>query len=146
MCVTGCGGWNRGKRMAPRSTLRIVVARPDHLGDVLLTLPAVMALRQAVPAAHISLLVALGLAPVARRCPAVDDVYLVPFPALCDWPEPLGWAATVAQQAARLHGCFDLALLPRPDDPISGALLAAAEVPFRWGYAAPRTRPFLTQA
>jgi ADP-heptose:LPS heptosyltransferase len=41
---------------------------------------------------------------------------------------------------------FDLAVLPRTDDPWSGALVAAAGVPLRAGYARRETLPFLTHA
>ncbi len=56
------------------------------------------------------------------------------------------WRGTVARAAGALRGQFDLALLPRPDDPWSGALVLAAAIPIRLGYAAPRTRPYLTAA
>lgn len=45
-----------------------------------------------------------------------------------------------------MHGRFDVVLLPRPDDPVSGALVAAADIPVRVGYGSPRTRPSLTHA
>jgi ADP-heptose:LPS heptosyltransferase len=126
--------------------MRILLARPDHLGDVLLTLPAVMALRSALPGTHIGFLVADGVAPLPRHCPAVDATITAPFPPLSAWPDPAGWADVVAEEAPALRGRFDLAILPRPDDPMSGALVAAADVPIRLGYATPRTRPYLTVA
>jgi ADP-heptose:LPS heptosyltransferase len=126
--------------------VRVLLARPDHLGDVLLTLPAAVALRSVLPGAHISYLVADGLAPVPRHCPAVDATLTAPFPPLSAWPDPPGWADAVARAAPALRGRFDLAILSRPDDPVSGALVAAAGVPIRLGYTSPRTRPFLTVA
>jgi heptosyltransferase-3 len=130
---------------APPST-RVLLVRPDHLGDVLLTLPAVATLRRALPGAHISYLVPEAVAPVPRRCPAVDATMTMAFPPLSAWPDPLGWADAVARAAPGLRRRFDLAILPRVDDPVSGALVAAADVPIRLGYASPRTRPFLTVA
>ena len=126
--------------------VRILLIRPDHLGDVLLTLPAVAALRSALPDAHITYLVADGVAPVPRHCPAVDATMTVPFPPLSAWPDPPGWADAVARLAPALRGRFDAAILSRPDDPVSGALVAAAGVPIRVGFATPGTRPFLTVA
>jgi ADP-heptose:LPS heptosyltransferase len=41
---------------------------------------------------------------------------------------------------------FDASILPRPDDPWSGALVRSAEIPVRLGYTAARTRPYLTHA
>ena len=129
-----------------RQGIRVLIARPDHLGDVLLTLPAATALRRAVPTARIGYLVAPGMADVPRHCPAVDETSVVPFPPPTAPPSPPGWAEIVEREAAGLRGRFDVALLPRIDDPWSGAILAAAGVPLRIGYASPRTRPFLTTA
>jgi ADP-heptose:LPS heptosyltransferase len=128
------------------SGARILLARPDHLGDVLLTLPAVMALRSALPDATISYLVADSVASIPRHCPAVDMTLTVPFPSLSSWPDVPGWADVVSAVAPTLRGRFDLAILPRLDDHVSGALVAAADVPIRLGYNSPLTRPYLTHA
>ena len=125
---------------------RILLVRPDHLGDVLLTLPAGAALRRALPTARISFLVPADAAAIPRHCPDVAETYLLPFPPLTAWPDAPGWPDIVAHEAPALRGRFDLALLPRPDDPWSGAVVAAAEIPTRLGYAWPRTRPYLTMA
>lgn len=126
--------------------LRILLARPDHLGDVLLTLPAVDALRRIVPGARIDYLVAPAAAAVPAHCPTIDETLTVPFPPPTAPPDPPGWAGIVAREAAALRGRYDLALLPRLDDPWGGALVAAAGIPARIGYAHPRTRPYLTEA
>jgi ADP-heptose:LPS heptosyltransferase len=125
---------------------RILFARPDHFGDILLTLPAVAALRRAVPDAQISFLVPAGLHAVPRLCPAIDEIYTAPFPPLTAWPGTHDWPNIAAQQAGVLHGRFDLAILPRPDDPVTGQLIADADIPIRLGYDCLRTRPFLTMA
>lgn len=124
--------------------LRILLARPDHLGDVLLTLPAATALRRAAPDARISYLVAPGSADILARCPAVDETIPLSFPPPGAPPCPPGWAKVVADAAPSLGDRFDAALLPRLDDPWSGAVVAAAGVPMRVGFAVPATRPFLT--
>ncbi|MGE5762604.1 MAG: glycosyltransferase family 9 protein [Mycobacterium leprae] len=125
---------------------RVVVVRPDHLGDVLLTLPGVAALRRALPTARLAVAVPSAAAAAPGLCPHVADVHPVRFPPLGarggdEW-EP----ADLRAQARRLAGRFDLALMPRPDDPWSGALAAAAEIPVRIGFDLPRTRPFLSHA
>src|SRR2546421_153525 len=51
---------------------RILICRPDHVGDVLLTLPAVAALKAAFPAADIGLVLDASTADLARRCPDID--------------------------------------------------------------------------
>ncbi len=125
---------------------RVLLVRPDHLGDVLLTLPAVVALRRALPSAHISYLVAAEASEVPRHCPAVDQTHTLSFPPLTAPPDPPGWAEVVTREASALRGRFDVALVPRPTDPWSGRLVAAAGIPIRLGYAHPHTRPFLTAA
>lgn len=125
---------------------RILVVRPDHLGDLLLTLPAVTALRAALPGATIAMLAPAGLEEVATRCPDVHRSISVRFPSLLLPPESTGWLADSARAADALRDQFDFALLPRPDDPWSGPLVAAADIPARLGYDLPSTRPFLTVA
>jgi len=53
---------------------RILIVRFSGLGDVVLTLPAVAALKRAYPKAHIAWLVADGPAEVLRHSPVVDEV------------------------------------------------------------------------
>jgi ADP-heptose:LPS heptosyltransferase len=53
---------------------RILVVRPDNLGDVLLAGPALAALRAAAPRARIDLLASPGGAAAAALLPEVDDV------------------------------------------------------------------------
>ncbi len=123
---------------------RVLMARPDHLGDVLLTLPTAAALRQAFPGSRIGLLVRTALGEVARRCPDIDEVFALPFPAL--YPSVVGeaWADVVRRYAGVLRDRFDLAILCRPEDPWSAELAASAGIPIRLGYEAPSTERFLT--
>lgn len=129
--------------MEGRAAPRILFVRPDHIGDVLLTLPAVAALRRELPHAYVAYAAPAASAAVVQRCPDVDDTVTVPFP-------PVGrsggsaWREVVGTAAARLAGAFDAALVVRPDDPWSGELVAAASLPIRLGFDMPRTRPYLT--
>ncbi len=125
---------------------RLLLVRPDHVGDVLLTLPAVAALRRVLPNLHITYLVAPEAIEVPRHCPDIDEALSLPFSPFMDPPESPEWSEALAREAPALRDRFDLALLPRPDDPWSGRLVLAAGVPVRLGYARPRTRPFLTTA
>ncbi len=131
-----------GLRLPPEP--RILVARPDHLGDLLLTLPALAALRRRLPAATISCLVPASLLPVTRRAPDVDDG--VAMPLSIEQHPSLAGAGVVERSGAELRGRFDLALLPRPQDPWSGALVTAARVPVRVGHNQPGMNRFLTHA
>ena len=53
---------------------RILCVRLDNIGDVLMTTPALRALREAVPERHITLLASRAGAAVARHLPDVDEV------------------------------------------------------------------------
>src|SRR4051812_13050646 len=131
--------------MACRTTEpRILVARPDHLGDVLLTLPALAALRQVVPSARISYLVAPSVAAAAKLCPMIDETLTAPFPLLSAPFDPDGLSDLVSRLAPALRDRFDLAILSRYDDPWASPLVAAAGVPLRIGFDSPGSAPFLT--
>ena len=97
---------------------RILFVRPDHIGDVLLTLPAVTALRRALPAAYLAYAAPASSAEVAGHCPHIDAALTVPFPSV-GRPESnaIAWGATVRAQSVRLANAFDAALVVRPDDP-----------------------------
>lgn len=123
---------------------RILLLRPDHLGDVLVALPAAALLRRALPGARLAFAVGPGGAAVPARCPAVDETVVVPFPPISELRHGLAWGRVAEREAGPLRGRFDAALLPRPDDPWSGALAQAAGIPVRLGYPQLRTRPFLT--
>ena len=124
---------------------RILFVRPDHVGDVLLTLPAVAGLRRALPGAHLAYAAPASSAAVALHCPHVDETLRVPFPPVARAHSDGGaWAETVHVEAPRLADAFDTALVVRPDDPWSGELVAAAGIPIRLGFDMPRTRPWLT--
>lgn len=125
---------------------RVLIARPDHLGDVLLTLPAAARLRAILPNVQISFLVTSELGEVVRRCTQVDRTYTLPFPPLTAPHDPANWTTIVNQKANSLRGLFDLIILARPEDPWSGELAVAAGIPIRIGYATPATEPFLTVA
>lgn len=74
---------------APR---RILVIRTDLLGDLVLTLPAVLALRRAYPEAQIDLLVQPSTAGILAGQPGIDRVLL------CD---PDGWFGGIGKREIR---------------------------------------------
>jgi ADP-heptose:LPS heptosyltransferase len=123
---------------------RVLIARPDHLGDVLLTLPAATALRAALPGASLAFLVSPSTADVARRCPDVDETLTVPFPPLGTTFPTQNWGEVARAYAHALSDRFDIAVLARPDDPWSGTVVNLAEIPIRVGYAVPGMERFLT--
>ena len=128
---------------------RLLVIRPDHIGDLLFATPALRALRAAYPRAHIAALVGPWGADIVRRNPFLDEVLTCDFPWFSrrpkTWPlEPYRLLWTEARRL-RGQGC-DLALNLRFDF-WWGALLAyLAGIPRRVGYDIAECRPFLTDA
>jgi heptosyltransferase-3 len=127
---------------------RTLFIRPDHIGDVLLTLPAVAALRRILPEAYLAYAAPPAAAEVAERCPHLDARFTVRFPPVGrDSVDGGAWRETVRIEASSLADeGFDAALVVRPDDPWSGELVARASIPIRLGFDMPRTRPHLSDA
>jgi ADP-heptose:LPS heptosyltransferase len=75
-----------------------LVLRPLGLGDLLTGVPAIRAVRAAVPGARLVLATTAALEPLARLIDAVDDV--LPAREL----EPLDWAGPPPELAVDLHG------------------------------------------
>ncbi|MGH9198959.1 MAG: glycosyltransferase family 9 protein, partial [Acidimicrobiia bacterium] len=115
--------WTRD-RVTGRVAERILICRPDHLGDVLLTLPAVAALRAAFPGAFIGLVLDHSTADVASRCPDVDERFTLPFPPLTHTDAGADWTREVTETVSVLRGRYDLVILSRPEDPWSAGLVA----------------------
>lgn len=139
---------------APR---RVVVIRPDHLGDVVLSGPALSLLRRRWPAAEITLLVGPWCADVAARLPGADRVALLDFPYFDRAVRP-GWTAPQAAARARLaplgrlaaaartvrRAGYDVAVVARDDDRFGALLARAARIGVVAGHATRRTRGLLT--
>lgn len=126
---------------------KLLVIRPDHIGDVLFTTPALHALRRAFPEAHITALVGPWAAPILTRNPDVDAVLTCPFPWFDRRPKPSPWQPyrLLLQEASHLRELgFDVALVLRFDHWWGALLVAQAGIPVRIGYATPETRLFLT--
>lgn len=92
---------------------RILVIRVDLLGDLVMTLPAIDALRARWPQAHIAVLCTPMAAALAERCPAVDAVYsydpnVVRSPRW--WLDPRGCRELWGIMAPLRQERFDLAL------------------------------------
>jgi heptosyltransferase-2/heptosyltransferase-3 len=132
----------------PPAIERILLIRPDHLGDVLLTTPAVHALRQARPAAELHALVGPWSADVLAAYDDIDLVLTLAFPGFSRHPK-VSWRSPyqIAWDTARRlrHVGYSSAVILRPDH-WWGALVAfLAGIPVRVGYDLPDTAPFLTE-
>ena len=133
---------------SPAPPGRIVVVKPDHMGDVLLASPAMHALRLMFPKAAITLAVGPRGEDVARRLPDADRIIALPFPGLDPATQPgvaARWSLLV-RVARQWQGSFDAGLLLRDDYYWGALLLAAAGIGTRAGTATPLCAPFLTHA
>lgn len=102
---------------------RLVVRTPNWLGDTVLALPALSALRRRFSNAHLTIAAPAGFASMFREDSDVhpDDVLALP-------------SAAKGVRAALAAGQFDLGIL-LPNSFRSAWLLRQAGVPERWGYA-----------
>jgi len=67
---------------------RILIFRPDHIGDVLLTTPAIHALRASFPDAVITIIVGSWAAEILKGNPSVDEIIIWDLPWLQRDGEP----------------------------------------------------------
>jgi ADP-heptose:LPS heptosyltransferase len=137
------------KRSSPRGgdIRRVLVMRPDHLGDLLFATPALEQIRQALPEAHIAGLVAPWGRAMWERNPNLDSLHAIPFPGIAGRSEggPLAPYRLLGRAARRLaRGRYDLAVMLRFDHWWGAALVAAAGIPRRWGYDTPGMAPWLS--
>jgi ADP-heptose:LPS heptosyltransferase len=138
----------RSRRRDVEGERAILVIRPDHLGDVLLSRPAIDRLVQSLPGAR----VAVAVGPWSRAALGTHsgfDVLVCPFPGFsrsaAEPVRPYRLLFSYALRLRRQHR-FDTALILRPDHWWGAWLAALAGIPVRIGYATPETAPFLTDA
>lgn len=112
----------------------IVVRGVNWLGDAVMTTPALLRLREAKPAARITIITPEKLAGLWKHHPAVDDVIAIT-------PEETAW-----QVGRRLRwGNFTHGIV-FPNSPRSAIELWLGRVPKRIGYRRPWRNIFLTDA
>ena len=147
--LRGAGGRNRalaeGWGRLPTGA-RLLLLRPDHLGDLLFVGPALALLRAARPDLRLTLLVGPWGRAVAERLPGGAEVETFAFPWFDRRPRAnrVVTAARLWREARRLRGRFDAALILRDDDHVSAWLAAWAGLPLRAGHAHSALVPFLT--
>ncbi len=131
-----------------RAPRRILVIRPDHLGDLLFATPALHLLRATFPDAHIAVLVGPWGEAVLAGNRDLNELLTCPFPGFTRQPKsdplaPYTLLRAEAQWLATMQ--FDLALTLRFDHWWGAWLAAAAGIPQRLGYAIDEVEPFLTR-
>ena len=125
----------------------MLLLRPDHIGDVLLSAPAVALLRASLPDARLTYVVGPWSDEAARRGPPVDRVRTLVYPGFTRRSNANLVAPYVRLlvEAARLRRQrFDLAVVFRPDHWWGALLALLAGIPLRVGGATPETSPLLT--
>jgi ADP-heptose:LPS heptosyltransferase len=86
--------------------------RLDNLGDVLVTTPAIRALRRALPDAHLALLASPAGAQAGRLNPDLDEVIVYDAPWMDPWQTlPQDPARELAMVARLRAGAFDAAVI-----------------------------------
>lgn len=127
---------------------RILLIRPDHLGDMVLTTPVLDVLKNHIPQAHITMMVGPWSSEVVARHPAIDRLLLCQFPGFQRAPQklltPYIMLFSFARQLRR--SSYDIAINLRPDFWWGAALIYLARIPRRVGYAIAPGTPFLNHA
>ncbi|MFW5691507.1 MAG: glycosyltransferase family 9 protein [Chloroflexota bacterium] len=131
-----------------RAAERILLIRPDHLGDMLLTTPAINALRRARPFAQIHALVGPWGAPVLETNEDLDAVVTLSFPGFNrsgneNLRSPYQMALRTARQLRRIG--YTHAVILRPDHWWGAMVAFLAGIPLRIGYNLDDVAPFLTE-
>ncbi len=132
----------------PTEPRKILIVRPDHLGDLLFATPALARLRERYPDAEIVGMVGPWGEAVWRRLPDLDRVITCPFPGFTRRPKgsPLAPYRLLVHCAGSIRAeGFDTALILRFDHWWGAMLAALAGIPRRRGYALPDVLPFLTE-
>ncbi|HEX6543418.1 MAG TPA: glycosyltransferase family 9 protein [Ktedonobacterales bacterium] len=114
---------------------RVLAIRLDNLGDVLVTTPAIHAIRESLPDAHITLLASPVGAQVGRLDPDIDDVIVYEAPWMDPWQRLPQDSAREQRMIRQLrNGHFDGAIMftSYHQSPLPAAYLAyLADIPLR---------------
>ena len=146
--LLGSPGARKAEQSADKTveTPRILLVRPDHLGDLIMTTPVFYALKQQARDAHVSVMVGPWSRDVIKRHPSIDRILTCPFPGIQRAAQnaltPYIVLFKTAKQLRREH--FDVGINLRPDFWWGAALLYLARIPRRVGYALEPGKPFLT--
>lgn len=119
----------------------VLCVRPDNMGDVLMTVPAIRALKQSVPDRKITLLTSSVGAAIARLIPEIDDVIVFDVPWVKN--DAAHDPASIFTVVGQLKGRFDAAVIftVYSQNPLPAAMLCyLAEIPHVLGYC--RENPY----
>lgn len=129
---------------------RLLIIRPDHLGDVLLSTPAIRAIKQKRPDISIHVLCGEWSANVLANYDEIDLVLTLPFPgfnrALPSDNTPNPYMQAVASSRMLRKIGYSSAVIMRPDHWWGAMLAFFAGIRERIGYDMANVSPFLTTA
>ena len=126
---------------------RILIVRPDHLGDLLLTTPAIRLIKRQRPELGIHVLCGEWCADLLADFKEVDQVLTLPFPGFRRGAAGATPYALALQSARKLRRIgYDSAIIMRPDHWWGALLAKLAGIRQRIGYDQPGVAPFLTVA
>jgi ADP-heptose:LPS heptosyltransferase len=126
---------------------KLLLIRPDHLGDVLLLTPALAVLRKALPHTEITVMVSPSGAASLENNPHIDRVVRCDFPGMNRQAttNPLSPYLYALEQSRQLRAKgYDAAINFRYDYWWGALLLFLADIPVRLGYKWPESQRFLT--
>ena len=133
---------------APASGERLLIVRPDHLGDVLLSTPAIQALKRSRPEFSIHVLCGEWAGEALVNYDEIDHVLTLPFPGFQRAPSstlaPWRLAIQTARRLRRIG--YASAIIMRPDHWWGAMVTHLAGIPQRVGYDLENVAPFLTEA
>jgi len=129
-----------GNTLALPGASRILVRGTNWIGDVVMSLPAIAAVRKTFPESYIAVLAKSWVADLYRSCPDVDEVIIYRDPGA---HHGVAGKYRLARELSR--ECFDAAILLQ--NAFEAALIAWwARVPVRAGYDSDGRRILLTHA
>lgn len=117
---------------------RLLAVRPDGLGDVLMTTPALRAVRDSLPGVHVTLLTSTAGATAVPHVPEIDDALVLPMPWVKEFPADQGpddvLAAVELLRGRRFDACVVFGTADQ--NPAPAALIAyLAGIPLRLSYS-----------
>lgn len=110
-----------------RTPRRILILSEDKLGDLLLTTPALTALKKAIPGSHITYMIRSPLHEVLQNNPNVHAIWHT------EYRPPVSKFLPLAYKLRR--GRFDAVILCRPNSGAHTWICALARIPMRVGNA-----------
>lgn len=124
-------------RLPPAAPERLLVFRPDHIGDVILTTPMLRALRLGFPRTHITILIGSWARDILSGNPDVDEIIVCDLPGLTRGA-PVRWRDVLATLWKLRRRRFDAIINPRTSA-VTALLSLLCGGGNRWGYDLPKS-------